>query len=129
MSLDLMKEHLEKYIKLLPVGTSISYTEAEKRAGSFIEVQSWITNVIHILSAEKIKLLSVQTATYAQEMSKCTAKTVTENKLTTEASAEYVKAREDFESLENDLRYFKSHYEIFNNAHIFYRGMAKGDNG
>lgn len=122
------KEYIEKYQALLPVGTSISYTEAEKRAGLFLEAQATITDWRHTLSSEKIRLLSVQTAVYAEKMAAGTAKTVTENKLTAEASAEYTKAREDLEHIENDLSYLKAFYDIFQNAHIFYRTMAKGDN-
>lgn len=123
-----MKQFIEKYEALLPVGTSISYTEAERRAGEFLSAMATITNFRHILGEDKIRLLSIQTAVYAQELSKGTAKTVTENKLAAEASAEYTQAREDFERIENDIAYLKAYYEIFNNAHIFYRTMAKGVN-
>lgn len=123
-----MKAFVEKYQALLPVGTSISYTEAEKRAGMFLEAQATITDWRHTLSAEKIRLLSIQTAVYAEKMASGTAKTVTENKLTAEASPEYTKAREDLEHIENDLSYLKAFYDIFQNAHIFYRTMAKGEN-
>ena len=124
-----IKQFIDQYSELLPVGTSISYTEAERRAGEFLSAMATITNFRHLLSTDKIRLLSVQTAVYAEQMLKGTAKTVTENKLTAEASAEYTKAREDLEHIENDLSYLKSYYEIYNNAHIFYRAMAKGDNG
>jgi hypothetical protein len=124
-----IKEYIQRFESLLPVGTSISYTEAEKRAGEFLAAQAMITNWRHLLSTDKIRLLSVQTAVYAQQMLKGTAKTVTENKLTAEASEEYTSAREALEQIENDLSYLKAYYDIFNNAHIFYRGMAKGDNG
>lgn len=122
------KEFIEKYEHLLPVGTSISYTEAERRAGEFLVALATITNIRHMLGSEKIKLLSIQTATYASEMSKGTAKTVTENKLTAEASVEYTKAREELESIENDLTYLKAYYEVYNNGHLFYRQMCRGDN-
>lgn len=123
------KEFVQKYESLLPVGTSVSYTEAERRAGEFLVAMATITNIRHMLSSEKIKLLSIQTVTYASQMSKGTAKTVTENKLTAEASEEYIKSREELESIENDLSYLKAYYEVYNNGHLFYRAMAKGDNG
>lgn len=122
-----IKQFIDKYSELLPVGTSISYTEAERRAGEFLSAMAMISNWKHMLGSEKIKLLSVQTAVYAEQMSKGTSKTVTENKLNAEASAEYTKAREDLESIDNDISYLRSYYEIFNNSHIFYRTMAKGD--
>jgi len=123
-----IKQFIEHYTEMLPVGTSISYTEAEKRAGAFLEAMARIVDWKHVLTTEKIKLLTVQTSVYAVQMSKGVAKTVTENKLTAEASAEYTKAREELEGIENDISYLKAYQDIFNNAHIFYRTMAKGDN-
>lgn len=123
-----IKEFIEKYSKLLPVGTSVSYTEAERRAGEFLSAMAYITDVKHMLTSEKIKLLSIQTAVYAQEMSKGTAKTVTENKLTAEASAEYTAAREALENIDNDISYLRAYYEVFTNGHLFYRNLAKENN-
>jgi len=123
-----MKLFIDTYAVLLPVSTSISYTEAERRAGEFLSAMAKITDLKHMLNDEKIKLLSVQTATFAQEMGKGTAKTVTENKLTAEASGEYTKAREEYERIENDISYLKAYYDIFMAAHVFYRQMAKGVN-
>jgi hypothetical protein len=125
--MDNFKLMIEKYSKLLPVGTSVSYTEAERRAGEFLSASAQITDIRHMLSSEKIKLTSVQIAVYAQEMAKGTAKTVTENKLTAEASEEYTKAREDLELIDNDLSYLKAFYDIFMSAHVFYRQMARGE--
>lgn len=122
-----MKEYIERYRLLLPVGTSISYTEAERRAGEFLSAQATITDWRHSFSEDKIRLLSIQTAVYAEQMSKGTAKTVTENKLTAEASLEYTKAREELERVENDISYLKSYFDIFSAAHVFYRQMAKGE--
>lgn len=123
-----MKEFIEKYTELLPVGTSLSYTEYERRAGLFLEAIAGITNLKHLFTADKIRLLSTQTAIYAQQMSKGTAKTVTENKLAAEASEEYTRAREDLEQIDNDINYLKAYYDIFQNAHVFYRNLAKGEN-
>lgn len=121
------KEFIQKYSDLLPLGNSVSFAEAERRAAEFLRALATVTNLRHMFSGEKIKLLSIQTSTYAVELNKGTAKTVTENKLTAEASKEYIKAREDLEAVENDISYLKAYYEIFTNAHIFYRNMAKGE--
>lgn len=123
-----IKDYLAKFERLLPVGTSISYTEAERRAGEFLGAMAHLANLRHILSDDKIRLLSVQTAVYAEQMGKGTAKTVTENKLTAEASQEYTKAREEFERIENDISYLKAYSDIFSAAHVFYRQMARGEN-
>lgn len=122
-----IKTLIEKYVALLPVGTSVSYTEAERRAGEFLVAQASITDLRHILNNEKIKLLSVQTATFTLEMAKQDAKTITEKKMFVEASEAYTKAREELEAIDNDLAYLKAYYEIFGNGHIFFRNMAKGE--
>ncbi len=123
-----IKELIEQYAKLLPVGTSVSYTEAERRAGEFLSALAVIADTKHTLSNDKIKALSIQTAVYASELSKGTAKTMTENKVTAEASKEYISAREDFEAIDNDISYLRAYQEIFMAAHVFYRQLAKGDN-
>jgi len=123
-----MKEYLDQYAKLLPLNKSISLTEAERRAGEFLSAMATITDWRHTFNEEKIKFTSIQAAVYAEELSKGTAKTITENKITVEASKEYAAAREELERIENDLSYLKAYFEIFSQAHIYYRQMAKGDN-
>ena len=41
------------------------------------------------------------------------------------AECSYIEAREQLEQIENDLSYLKTYYEVFQNAHIFYRGQAR----
>ena len=122
-----IKEYIDKNSAKLALTTSISGPEAERRASLFLEVNATITTWRHLLTEHKIKLQSVQTAVYAEQLSKGTAKTVTENKTIAESSAEYTSAREDFEYVENDLAYLKAYAEIFLNAHIFYRAMMRHD--
>jgi hypothetical protein len=122
------KQYIEKYEALLPVGTSISFTEAERRAGEFLSAAAMITNFRHMLGNEKIKFTTVQTAVFATEMSKGTAKTMTENKMIAESSVAYTLSREELERVENDMSYLKAYYDIFMSAHVFYRQMARGEN-
>lgn len=118
---------IEEYSKLLPVGSSLSFVELERRAGEFLTAMAKITDLKHMLVSEKIKAESLQVAVYAQEMSKGTAKTMTENKLLAESSETYRKAREELDQLENDISYLKAYYDIFLNAHVFYRNLAKNE--
>lgn len=120
-----IKEKLVAYLEMLPVNRSISAVEAERRSGAFLEVCAKLIDWRHLLSEDKIRLTTAQSVTYAEELSKATGKTVTENKVTVEASHSYTTAREDLESIENDIQYLKSMYEVFNNGHIFYRNMSK----
>lgn len=122
-----IKEYLAKYEALLALSKSISGPEAERRAGEFLVATARITEYRHVFSEDKIRLLSAQTAVYAEQMSLGTAKTVTENKLNAEASQAYTQAREDLERTENDISYLKAYYDIFMAAHVFYRNVAKGE--
>jgi hypothetical protein len=122
-----VKEIIEKYEKLLPLEGSISYVEAEKRAGAFLTIMAKIANWKHMFADDKIRLLSLQSATYASELAKGKYKTMTENKVQAEASEEYQKSREALESIENDISYLKAYSDIFLNAHLFYRQMARGE--
>lgn len=122
-----VKDFVDKYAKLLPLNKSLSTSEAEKRAGEFLSAMASLTNWRHMFAEDKIRLTSVQAAVYAQELSKGTAKTMTENKVTAEASEEYTEAREALERIENDVSFLKAYYDIFHDAHIFYRQMSKGE--
>lgn len=123
-----IKDYVSQINKLLPIGTSLSYTEYEKRAATFLDAMSKLIDQKHLLSEDKIKLLSIQSVTYAQELSKVTGKTITENKITVEANPVYINAREALEGIDNDINYIKAHLELYTNAHIFFRNLAKGDN-
>lgn len=120
-----MKEIIAEYVKLLPVSSSLNCQESERRAGKFLEAMAKLSDWKHQFTKTSIGQLSVQTATYAEQLAKGAAKTVTENKTAAEASLAYRNAREELESTENDISYLKAHYEIFSNAHVFYRQLSK----
>lgn len=122
-----IKEFIGKYKKLLPLSKSVSVVEAEKRASQFLEAMAAIVDWKHEFKKSKIGNLSIERATFAQELAKGTGKTVTENKTTAEASNVYQKAREALEDIENDISYLQGYYEIFSAAHVFYRQLAKGE--
>jgi len=121
-----IKQFIDEYKALLPLNKSISTTEAEKRAAKFLEAMAVISDWKHSFIETKIGQLSTQTAVYAQELAKGTAKTVTENKTTAEASEAYAAAREALEFTENDITYLKAYFDIFTQAHLLYRNLAKG---
>lgn len=125
--METLQDFLKEYKELLALDNSISLPEAERRAAKFLVGMATITDLRHTFSNEKVKLLTVQTATFAEEMSKSDAKTVTENKMRAEASSAYVVAREDLERIENDIAFLKAYYDILNNGHVFYRNIAKGE--
>lgn len=121
-----IKDFIEEYVKLLPVpNKGVNASEAERRAGKFLEALAILADCRHTFTEAKIGQLSVQSAVYSEQMAKGTGKTMTENKTNAEASPEYIAAREALETTENDISYLKAYQDIFNNAHIFYRALAK----
>lgn len=126
--MDEIKFQIANWVKLLPTGRSVTQEEAEYRSSEFLIASACLAGWRHNLTDNRIKFSSVQAAIYASELYKCSGKTITENKITVEASETYAKAREDFEYTENDINYVKMFYDIFNNAHIFYRNLAKQEN-
>lgn len=128
-SLQEIKERLAGYNKILPVGKGLTQLESERRAGEFLTAMSYLLDLKHTFGESKISALSIQNITYAEELGKCTGKTVTENKVTVEATDVYIAARTALELTENDISYLKAAFDLYSNAHIFYRNLAKGENG
>ena len=122
-----MKELIAEYVDMLPTGKSLSQTEVEKRASSFLVATAHITNWRHLFSDKKIEATSIEKAVYAAKLAQSEGKGVTEKKIEVEADEEYRVAREEIEKLDNDLAFLRSYYDIFMNAHVFYRQLAKGE--
>lgn len=122
-----LKFRIDSCVGFLATDKAVSEREAERRAGAFLEVQAHIVNGIDTLSDDKIKAVSLQAAIYAQLMARDSTKGVTEKKINVEAAPDYISARENLEHVENDLTYLKTYFKIFENAHIFYRNLAKGE--
>lgn len=120
-----IKQYLDEQSKFLAVNKGTSTVEAERRAGLFLEVCSKIVDWRHNLSEIKIKTTTLQSVVFAEELSKCSGKTITQDKLTVEANPLYTSIREEVEYNENDVTYLKSMYDVFMAAHVFYRNQAK----
>lgn len=123
-----IKKLIDKYVKMLPIeGKFLPPTEAEKRASDFLVACAHVTNHRHDLGNTKIEAVSLERAVYGAVVSNADSKKVTEQRIMAEADKDYQTARENLEQVDNDMTYLKTYYEIFNNAHIFYRQMAKGE--
>lgn len=120
-----IKEQIQKWTQLLPTGKVVTAIEAERRASEFLVANAHIAEWIHLFKDGKIKSESMKVGVYATEMNNCPSKQVTEKKAMAEASESYLKVREEFEFIENDISYLKAFQEIFNNGHIFYRNISR----
>jgi hypothetical protein len=124
-----LKDFFSKYNSLLPMPVSghVTEKEANYRATEFLVALAQIADFRSIYGEDHIKNTSVLATVYALTMGQQSAKTVTENKMNAEATKEYVDAREASERTELEISQLKLMTEIYSNAHIFYRGKAKGE--
>lgn len=105
----------------------ITTFEAEERASSFLIVTAELLKYIHYLDLKGIKAESVSTATYHKSMHLTDSKNVTEKKAAAEADPDYIKSREEAEEYSSDIKYLKGMVDIFKDAHIMWRQIAKED--
>jgi len=121
-------EFLEKYLEMLPSTGSVSSQEAEMRASEFLTGLAHLTNYKHQIGEEMIKNTTLRDVAYANAISRAQGSNAETRKANAEADQSYIKAREDFESVENRLYTIKTYQEIFLNAHHFYRKSASDMN-
>lgn len=118
-------EFLEKYISMLPTEGSTSEQEVQRRASEFLVAMAHLTDYKHKLGDEKIKTISIRDAEYAKALNLAEGGDANKRKANAEAAPDYVKAREEHETVENKLYTINTYVDIFKNAHHFYRKMMK----
>ena len=120
-----IKEYIEENLSLLPSDKVLSQVEATKRASKFLAVISVLAEAKHDLSNEKIKLQSLFSIANNEALSSAQGSTVGARTAAAEASAPYIEAREALETIENNIRYIMTMSEVFLNAHLLLRNIAK----
>lgn len=120
-----IKELIQKYLELIQLDNAINRPEAEKRASQFLIAQAHLNETLSDLREKQMKAVSVLNAVYANEVQRAGGKTITESKMIAEASHAYNTAREECETLANNIEYFKSYSKIFADAHILHRNVGK----
>ena len=125
--MDDIRAKIHAAVEILPTERAVSEREAERRAGQFLLIQAHITDKMDELNHEKIGTTSILAAIYPKLMAMETSKQVTEKKVNVEGHEDYLAAREAVETIEAQLNYLKTYFKIFENAHIFYRQLAKAE--
>lgn len=110
----------------------VSVVEAEKLAGEFLYAMATIAGELQAsdLNARmrKTGVKAVRAAIYLEEARKGDKKP-TEAMLgaLVDVSEMVVTEQEAFDKAENQLEALQNYFNIFREAHIFYRGIAKGN--
>lgn len=111
--------------------SAVTIEEAEKLAAKFLHGQLQVSQALRGQDLDarmkKAGLKAVKAAVYMNEVGK-SEKKPTEAMLTSLIdSNELVNgAQSDLDTAEVDRDYLKACYDIFNNAHIHFRGVSKG---
>lgn len=125
--LDSLEEFIFEHLDLLPTDQVNSTTEAEKRAAKFLYAVGIISVNRKRVSDDMIAVKTQESVLYSQAIKDAEGKNVTEKKINAEVNQDYIRAREVKEKMDNILNYLKTQEKVFENAHIFYRNLYRGE--
>lgn len=113
-------EHLEmiKY-------SSKSLREAPERTSAFLIMVAILADSKRDCEQDKAKLTTLVAGSFSDALSHSAGKGVTEKKLDAERDQTYTMYREALEECEAKISWLRTYIDIFNNAHITYRNLAK----
>ena len=123
-NLSQIEEIIDEHIDLITVD-ELAFKEAEERATKFLVVTAILNDFILYTSMDLAKANTIVSATYYQAF-KNTTGTVSDREAQAEADADYTKAVEQRSQLDEIIKWARTHYKIFNDAHITYRQFSKG---
>lgn len=123
LTLEELQKLVNDHLSLVEINKN-AYNEARERTALFLVIQAHLANHLKSLEDVKVKVSTVEKATYAQALLEAGGKNVTENKINAEASPAYAASRESVELVDSEINWTKRHYEIFGNAHIMFRQIA-----
>lgn len=120
-----IKSYIEENLDLLPSDKVLSQIDAQKRASKFLAVIAVLAEAKYDLSNEKIKIQSLFSIATNESLKSAEGSTVGARTAAAEASVPYIEARESLETIENNIKYIHTMADIFLNAHLLLRNMAK----
>lgn len=117
---------ISEHIEMLP-SKNVKIHEAEELAPKFLALSHNILTVKLSLDEQKIGFQTLIDVVEADCVNEAPGKTVTEKKMNAKAMKDYREAREALELSGARIDFLKANLKIFENAHIFYRQISKGD--
>lgn len=133
-SLDTLVEGInnlvDKGLAVLPRTKKVGENDLIDRATLLLTYTANLHNYRFILENRKIKAVSIERTTEAEQVFgikniKDTKLTVTEKKLIAQSSEEYITAREELERIDSAITYVKYMAEVFTNGHILLRQQTR----
>lgn len=126
MEFEQIKQLVDDHIDLIALGPK-AHKEALDRTTRFLIVIALLADYKLELERRKAKVATMRDAFYSHAVTTAEGKNVTEKKVQAESNKQYTDQRESVEEIDAEMWWLKTHIDMFNNAHLTYRTMAKGE--
>lgn len=121
---DQLRTKIAEHVELIKFSGS-ALREASDRASKFLIMIAILADQKRECEEDKAKLTTLVSATFHNALGKSGGKGVTEKKLEAETDTEYTTFREALEQCEAKISWIRTYIDVFNNAHLTYRQMAR----
>ena len=95
------------------------------RATEFLVIIATLNDFKQRCEADKAKIQTMSTAFFHNAKEASGGKNITEKKLDAEVDPEYANTRETLEQVESMIKWTRTAIDMFNNAHVTYRQLAR----
>lgn len=124
LTFDQVEQAVLEHIDLIEISSS-SLAQGKDRAAKFLIVQSLLSSYLKQVEEGKAKAQTLVSAEYATAIACADGKNITEKKQSAEADPKYTAVREKVEELDAEIRWLKTHIDIFQNAHVMFRQYTR----
>lgn len=118
---------VDQYIELLPIQDNKLLAHSEVKASKFLLAIAKLVAVRDQLLNSKVKKDALRSISYADAINNAPGTNAPTKSANADANPNYLAASEEVSIIDNQLQYVKTMIEVFNNAHILYRGLMKGE--
>jgi molecular chaperone GrpE (heat shock protein) len=127
MQFDELKELCMALLELVPNGR-MELHEAEELAPKFQRIRADIASVQLELEMNRNKFKAVSKTQYKNAILTVTEKwTAAQKEAAAKADPDFLNTVESLDNLESRIDYCKTMSDVFNNFHIFYRQISRGE--
>jgi hypothetical protein len=117
-------DKFQRLIELLPEN-GCTFDESDVYAVKFLKGKDKVNTLLRKFRNERIHLEHDSKVAFSTAFEKCTKGTVTEKKESAGMDKDYLKANVLFVETQNAIKYYKNLFDIFSDAHVYYKNLAR----
>lgn len=122
-----IEQVVSEYIDLLPVDDKKLLALSEVKASKFLIAIAKLASIRDRLLNQKVQKDALKSIAYAQAINSAPGTNAPTKQANAEADKGYLSSAEEVALIDNQLQYTKTMIEVFNNAHLLYRNLMKGE--